>query len=589
MAMNASVSTFGDLLRRYRVAADLSQEALAERAGLSAHGISALERGVNRTAQRETVLRLADALALSGQDRAAFLGAAQRPGSRPGAPPDTSPPMPATLPVPLTALLGREREVHDLIGLLRRDAHGRSAVRLVTLTGPGGVGKTRLALAVATALVSDFPDGVIFLPLASLHDPALMLSALAQSLGLRPKDDRALPAELAAHVRSKRLLLILDNFEHLLAAAPDLARVLEICPAVTALVTSRAVLRLRGEREVPVEPLAVPDLRHLPAPEALAHCPAVAFFLERVREHRPGFALSVANASSVAAVCARLEGLPLALELAAAQSRIFSPHALLARLERRLAVLSGGPCDLPPRQQTMRATIAWSYNLLTAGEQALFRRMAVFAGGCTLDAIEAICQATGGMEGEILAWLEALTDKSLLQQTEGADGEPRFGMLETIREYGLECLSSEEMAVARRAHALHYLNLAEEAEPQVTGPEQAAWLGRLETEHDNLRAALRWMRERDEVMRGSGWPAPWRHSGWSVVTSVRVEAGWSGSLKGQVTRRRIRRYGRRRQRRCMAPVCSQPCRVITRERSRGTRRAWQYLRSLAIRGGSPMR
>jgi len=529
--MNASVSNFGDLLRRHRLAADLSQEALAERTGLSAHGISALERGVNRTAQRETLLRLANALALSSQDRAAFLGAARRAGSRSGAAPGTSPPMLATLPVPLSALLGRDREVQDLTRLLRRDAHGRSTVRLVTLTGPGGVGKTRLALAVAAALDPDFPDGVVFLSFAGLHDPALLLSTLAQSLDLRSRDDRALPATLAAHLRTKRLLLVLDNFEHLLAAGPDLARLLEICPDVTALVTSRAVLRLRGERVVPVAPLAVPDLRRLPAPEAVARYPAVALFLARVRDHRPGFALSVANASTVAAVCARLEGLPLALELAAAQSRLFSPAALLARLERRLSVLAGGPRDLPDRQQTMRATIAWSYNLLTAGERALFRWLAVFAGSCSLAAIEAICPSIGAVEGEVLAGLGSLTEKSLLRQTAMTGEEPRFGMLDTVREYGLECLIGEERAVASSAHARYYLALAEEVAPHVTGSEQAAWLDRLETEHDNLRAALHWLYEQGErrlCLQLAGALAPF----WYVRGHLSEGRGWLEQLLG---------------------------------------------------------
>lgn len=519
MDTNPADQTFGDLLRRYRLHANLSQEALAERAGLSAHGISALERGVNRTAQRETMLRLADALALSGADRAAFLDAASR------RTPSTNPPLPATLPIPLTALLGRDQELAALIGLLGRDSRRATRVRLVTLTGPGGVGKTRLALAAASALVSDFPDGIVFVPLASLRDPALVFSALAHGLGLHPKDDRALPAEVAAHARTKRLLLVLDNFEHLLAAGPDLARLLESCPEVVALVTSRAALRLRGEHDIPVEPLAVPDPHCLPTLDAVAAFPAVALFLERVREHRPGFVLSAVNTSTVAAICVRLEGLPLALELAAAQSRLFSPNALLVRLERRLAVLTGGPRDAPDRQQTMRAAIAWSYNLLDPGEQALFRRLTVFAGGCTLAAIEAVCQAAGGMEGEVLSCLEALTEKSLLRRTEAPDGEPRFTMLEAIREYGLEHLSGEERAAAREAHALHYVVLAEEAEPRVTGAEQAAWLARLEAEHDNLRTALHWMRENGEIKLGlrlAGALAPF----WQVRGHLGEGRGW---------------------------------------------------------------
>ena len=531
MPMNMSTQSFGDLLRRYRLDAELSQEALAERAGLSAHGISALERGVNRTARRETMLRLADALGLAGQERAAFLDAAQRRGTRPGVAAGSDLPVPATLPVPLTALLGRDKEVHALTGLLRPDLPRHAPVRLVTLTGPGGVGKTRLALAVAAELVPAFPDGVVFVPLANLRDPALVLPALAHGLGLRPKDDRSAPAALAAHARARRLLVVLDNFEHLLGAGPDLAGLLEACPEVAALVTSRAALRLRGEHDVPVEPLAVPDLRRLPAADAVATSPAVALFLERVREHRPGFALGAANTRTVAEVCARLEGLPLALELAAAQSRLFSPAALLARLERRLAVLGGGPRDLPARQRTMQDTIGWSYNLLSAGEQALFRRLAVFAGGGSLTAIDVICQASGDTEAGVLARVEALAEKSLLHVTEAADGELRFSMLETIREYGLECLSGGELDAASGAHARHYLDMAEGAEPQVTGPEQATWLARLETEHDNLRAALRWMREHDEIALGlrlAGALAPF----WYVRGHLSEGRGWLEGLLG---------------------------------------------------------
>jgi predicted ATPase len=287
--------------------------------------------------------------------------------------------------------------------------------------------------------------------------------------------------ELAAYLQGKRLLLLVDNFEHLLPAAPDMAHLLEACPLLTVLVTSRAQLRLRGEREMPVEPLAVPDPLLVHTPDAVAQYPAVALYIERVQDHHPAFILTTSNAGTVAEICCRLDGLPLALELAAAQSRLFSPRALLVRLERRLDVLTGGPADLPARQQTMSATLASSYDLLPPGEQTLFRRLAVFVGGCTLAAIEDLCLATGGLDGDVLDRLRSLAEKSLLRRTGDAGAEMRFGMLETIREYGLERLMlSGELAILRRAHAQYFLSLVEQAEPQLKGPQQAVCVAQLE-------------------------------------------------------------------------------------------------------------
>ena len=486
MGASLGAGSFGDLLRKLRLETGHSQETLAERAGLSARGISDLERGVNRSPQRETVLRLAEALGLAEDARAGFEAAARK--SKGGSAKTPAPGHASTPPVPLTALVGRDRDVISLTAILRDPT-----MRLVTLTGPGGVGKTRLALAVVSELDQMFPDGVIFVPLASLTDASLVFSTVAQSIGMRAEGSRSLAEELAVQLRSIRMLLVLDNFEHLLQAAPALAALLEACSRLTVLATSRARLRVRGEREFPVEPLTLPNPQRLPAADVLAQVPAVALFVERVLEQRPRFTLSDSNAPTVAEICVRLDGLPLALELAAAQSRMFSERALLARLDRRLAVLTDGPRDLPARQQTMRATVAWSYDVLDPGEQTLFRRMAVFAGGFTMEAVEAFFAGNGGLDGVLFETLRALADKSLLRQSEADNGEARFDMLETMREYGLDLLAgSGELEECRRSHAQYCLDLAEQAEKFLRGAEQRIWLARLEIEHDNLRAALRW-------------------------------------------------------------------------------------------------
>jgi len=460
------------------------------------------------------------------------------------------------LPVQLTSLIGREQKVAAACVLLRR-----SDVRLLTLTGTGGIGKTSLALRVATDLLNDFPDGVCLVLLAPISDPALVVSTIAQTLGIKEVGARPLLDLLKAHLQDKHLLLFLDNFEQVVIAAPVLTELLETCPALKLLVTSREVLRLRGEQELSIPPLALPDLVCLPPSESLSQYAAVALFIQRAQAVKPDFHLTDANASSIAAICARLDGLPLALELAAARLKHLPVQALLARLEHRLLLLTQGPRDVHVRQQTLRNTIQWSYDLLRVHEQRLFRRLSVFVGGCTLEAIEALDTVPGGKTRNVFDGVASLIDKSLLQRSEQegeGEEEPRFMMLETIREYGLERLATgKEIEATRNAHMAYYLQLAEEAAQHWLGPEQSAWFDRLEWEQDNLRAALHWLLERgvekesvemalrlgvalwyfwlSRFHRSEGWTflerALLRSQG--VTVAVRAKALWSaGNLAG---------------------------------------------------------
>ena len=508
---------FGALLRRYRLAADLSQEALAERAGLSLRGVSDLERGARRVPQRATVRLLAGALGLRPEAAAALEGAVVRrlgPGqAAAGSPPaqgpasagGAAPSVPQNLPVHLTGFIGREREVAAVVARLRDPG-----VRLLTLTGPGGVGKTRLALQVAGAVAGRFEAGVCYLPLAALREPELVLPQVAQALGVRPVARRPLLETLADALRDRARLLVLDNFEHLLPAAHHVAALLDGCPRLRVLVTSRAVLRLYGEHAVAVPPLAVPGARPPLPLERLAACAAVQLFVARARAARADFRLTAANAAAVADLCRRLDGLPLALELAAARLRHLTPQALATGLRaRRLPLLTGGGANLPARQQTLRATLAWSHDLLAGPDQALFARLSVFAGGWSLEAAEAVAGAgpapglaDDGRPGErptaaVFEALARLVDQSLVLADGDADGQTRYRYLETVGEYAGQRLGERGQAEAcRDRHLAYFVALATAAEPELQGPAQGAWLERLERDHDNCRAALRWVLDR---------------------------------------------------------------------------------------------
>jgi predicted ATPase len=408
------------------------------------------------------------------------------------------------LPAQTTPFIGREDQLAAVRQELIRSENG---TRLLTLTGPGGTGKTRLSLEVAAGLLGDFQDGVFVVSLAPVSDPILVMSTIAQALGVREVEGKSLARSVQDYLRDKQMLLVLDNFEQVMEAAPVVSDLLTVAPRLKVLATSRALLRLQGERVHPVPPLALPDSSASLSLDQLAQVEAVHLFVQRAQAVRADFAINDENRSAVVEICKRLDGLPLAIELAAARVRLLSPQKMLAQLGDRLRLLTGGARDLPTRHQTLRGAIDWSYDLLNSDEQVLFRRLAVFCCTCTLEAAEAVCNYssdpsvdTGGSL-DVLNGLQSLVDQSLVRLSDEG-GEPRFGMLETIREYALGRLAdSGEADKTKRRHARFFVEMLEEVEPKLDGAEQITWLNRLETEHDNLRTALGW------ALRGDGGDA----------------------------------------------------------------------------------
>jgi len=542
------VQSFGEWLKERRQALDMTRDDLADRVGCATVTITKIERGQRRPS-RQIAECIIEAIGVPTEEReqlvqwARGISDAAPPPAHSSTPDQPLRPQPSTLspdnlPASLTSFIGRDREVAKARNLL-----WRADVRLLTLTGPPGIGKSRLSVTVASSVRAEFEHGVWFVPLAPISDPTLVASTIAQTLGLKEAGGQGIEGVLRSYLSDKQILLVLDNFEQILDAAHLVSDLLAAAPRVKALVSSRSPLHVYGEQEFPVPPLDLPPItahgngkQHSSLdgnPElyrALEDSPAVTLFVQRAQAVQPDFALTPENILAVAEICVKLDGLPLAIELAAARSKLFSPPMILEKLVGKeqsastLELLAGGPRDRTDRQRTLRGAIDWSYNLLDSQEQLLFRRLSAFVGGRTLQAIKEVCagitnyevqitnygfrpssSALRPLQIDVLEGVSSLVEKSLLgardgsQQQAGADGEPRFWMLETIHSYAKKKLEeSGEADAVRLRHALYYLRLAEEAEPHLRGPEQKQWLDRLDSEHDNIRTALTWALQHGE-------------------------------------------------------------------------------------------
>ena len=433
---------------------------------------------------------------------------------------------PNNLPYQPMPLIGRERELETIQRVILRDG-----VNLFTITGPGGIGKTRLALQAASELLDDFEDGVFFVSLASITDADLVPATILQTLGFATGENQPAVDLLKSQLQNKQILLVIDNFEQVMPASPLLNELLKAAPGLKILVTSQAVLHVYGEYEFNVPPLAVPDINNLPELEILAQSPAVALFINRAEAVKVNFSLTPENASVIAEICAQLDGIPLALELAAARIKLFSPQALLRELSHRLNLLTHKSPDRPQRHQTVRNAVAWSFQLLALDERALFSQLGVFVGGCTLSAVESICMTgENKSDSSLLEGLASLVDKSMLQHELRSNGEPRFMLLETLREYALEQLDiAGQLSQVRRRHASFFLEFVESIEPGPQKPNLSAWMKELEEEHDNLRTALQWALENDEIehaLRIAG--AVWRF--WQIHGHVEEGSKWMSAI-----------------------------------------------------------